>query len=76
VDIDLAEKLLRLAVDPNTTEDERRASAMALARMLHESQFLPTVRRLIETVESLTKWLIANRIALSRRLGIRLPSSL
>jgi hypothetical protein len=56
MDIDLAEKLLRLAVDASTTEEERRTASMRLARMLHETEFLSTVRKLVSTVERMLQW--------------------
>ena len=73
MDLDLAEKLLRLAVDASTTEEERRTAAMQLARMLHATDFLPTVRRLLSNAESMLKWFRDNRLALNRH-GARMPN--
>jgi hypothetical protein len=71
--IDRAEQLLRLAVDAGTTEEERRSAAVALAKMLHTTDFFPTVRTLLCRVQVLVDWFRQNRPSLNR-MGARLPA--
>lgn len=55
MDLDRAEQLLRLAVDPGTTEEERRTAAMALARTMHDSDFFPAVRKVVDCCETILR---------------------
>jgi hypothetical protein len=47
MDLDRAEKLLSLATDESTTEEERRTAAVKLAALMKEADFLPAVRKLV-----------------------------
>jgi hypothetical protein len=47
MDLDRAEKLLSLATDESTTEEERRTAAVKLASLMKEADFLPAVRKLV-----------------------------
>ena len=58
MDMDRAERLLRLALDQGTTEEERRTAAMALARLIADSDFLPTVRNLVAHVHATNRWFL------------------
>lgn len=66
LDLDRVEKLLRLATDPGTSEEERRTAAAILANTLRDTDFFATVRRLTKSVGEVLDWFRVNRGALNR----------
>lgn len=53
MDLNRADKLLALATDDSTTEEERRTAAVKLARMMREDSFLSNIRELVSTLEQM-----------------------
>jgi len=57
MDLDRADKLLALATDASTTEEERRTAAVVLVRLMKDTEFLSHVRELIARIEKLIAFL-------------------
>ena len=53
MDLDLADKLIALATDKSTTEEERRTAAMVLVREMKEDGFIAKVRRSVEKADEI-----------------------
>jgi hypothetical protein len=53
MNLDRARKLLALATDDGTTEDERRTSAVALAKMMKDDDFLDKIQKVIDRMEKI-----------------------
>jgi hypothetical protein len=53
MNLNLADKLLALATDESTTEEERRTAAVELAKMLKKDDFLTAIRKVITEWEKL-----------------------
>lgn len=53
MNLNRAEKLLELATDESTTEEERRTASIALAKMIKDDGFFNTVRKLIEWTDEI-----------------------
>ena len=66
-DFKKAEKLLALATNAGTTEEERRSAAMKLARMLADTEFFADYKKITDWSRKVLDWLKKNEKALRRQ---------